>query len=136
MRVVNRLFAILAFDVVRDAVHRPRPIQRIHCNDVFKAIGLELAQTVAHTGTFQLEDAGGIALGDQRVGCGVIQRQIGQIDLHAAAVQQLDTLLQHIERLQTEKVEFDQPRQFDPFHVELRHRHVGARVAVERHQLR
>ena len=42
---------------------------------------------------------------------------------------------QHRQRLEAEKVEFDEPGELDPFHVELGHRHVGARVAIERHQL-
>ncbi len=37
--------------------------------------------------------------------------------------------------LQAEEVEFHQARLLDPFHVELGDRHVGLRVAVERHQL-
>ena len=42
--------------------------------------------------------------------------------------------LQHGQRLQAEEVELHQARLLDPFHVELGHRHVGFRIAVERHQ--
>ncbi len=42
---------------------------------------------------------------------------------------------QHGQRLQAEEVELHQPRLLDPFHVELGDRHVGFRIAVERHQL-
>lgn len=38
------------------------------------------------------------------------------------------------QRLQAEKVELQQTGALDPFHVELRHRHRRARIAIERHQ--
>ena len=45
-----------------------------------------------------------------------------------------DRGLQHGQRLQAEEVEFHQAGLLDPFHVELGHRHVGFRIAIERHQ--
>ena len=47
---------------------------------------------------------------------------------------QLDRGLQHRQRLQAEEVELHQPGRLDPFHVELGDRHVGARIAVQRHE--
>jgi len=41
----------------------------------------------------------------------------------------------HGQSLQSEEVELHQPGLFDIFHVELGDRHIGSRVAVERHQL-
>ena len=49
---------------------------------------------------------------------------------------QRDRRLQHRQRLQAEEVELHQPRLLDPLHVELGDRHVGLRIAIERHQLR
>ena len=43
--------------------------------------------------------------------------------------------LQHRQGLQAEEVEFDQARLLDPLHVELGDRHVGLRIAIQRHQL-
>ena len=43
--------------------------------------------------------------------------------------------IEHGERLQAEEVELHQSRGFDPFHVELGHRHQRFRIAVERHEL-
>ena len=45
-----------------------------------------------------------------------------------------DRGLQHGQRLQAEEVELHQPRLLDPFHVELGHRQVGFRIAIDRHQ--
>ena len=42
--------------------------------------------------------------------------------------------VEHGERLEAEEVELHQARLLHPFHVELGDRHVGFRIAVERHQ--
>ena len=60
----------------------------------------------------------------------------GEIDLDAAPADQLDRAFEHGQRLQAEEVELHQPGLLDIFHVELGDRHVGARIAVHRHQLR
>ena len=44
-------------------------------------------------------------------------------------------VLQHGQRLQAEEVELHQAGRLHPLHVELGDRHVGLRIAVERHQL-
>ena len=50
-----------------------------------------------------------------------------EIDVDAALLEQLHRDVEHGQRLQAEKVELHQPGLLDPFHVELGHRHVGAR---------
>ena len=60
----------------------------------------------------------------------------GKVDVDAAPAHQLHRLVQHGEGLEPEEVELHQPPLLHPFHVELGDRHVGARIAVERHQLR
>ena len=67
MQVVRLLDAVLAVDVSLDVVHRAGPIQRHHSDDVAEAVGLELAQRLAHARTFELEHAAGIALRNQLV---------------------------------------------------------------------
>ena len=52
----------------------------------------------------------------------------------AAAVDQVHGVLDHRQRLQAQEVELHQPGLFHPFHVELRGRHVGGRIAIQRHQ--
>ena len=135
MRIGHRLFAVLAPDVARDAVHRSGPIERIHRNNVFEPVGLELAQAVAHARAFQLEDTVRLATGDQLVGLGVIEGYLREIERRAARGDEIDRLRQHVEGLEAEEVELHQAGELDIFHAELRHRHVGARIAVERHQL-
>ena len=59
-----------------------------------------------------------------------------EIDLDAAPADQPHRGLQHRQRLQAEEVELDQPGLLDQLHVELGDRHVGARIAVHRHEFR
>ena len=58
-----------------------------------------------------------------------------KIDLDTALPKQLRGDIKHGERLQSEKVEFDEAGRFNPFHIELRDGHVGFRVSIERHEL-
>ncbi len=66
----------------------------------------------------------------------VVERHAGEIDLDAALGDEIDGDLQHGQRLQAEEVELHQAGLLDPLHVELGDRHVGARIAIHRHQLR
>ncbi len=59
---------------------------------------------------------------------------MAEVDILPRLLQKRTRLLQHGQRLEAEEVELHQPRLLDPFHVELGHEHVGARIAVERHQ--
>ncbi len=60
---------------------------------------------------------------------------MGEVDVNAALLQELHSDVQHRQRLETEEVELHQSGRFNPFHVELRDRHVRFRIAIHRHQL-
>ncbi len=70
------------------------------------------------------------------IGVGIVERNARQVDLDALPADEAHGALQHRQRLQAKEVELHQPRLLDIFHVELGDRHVGARVAVHRHQFR
>ena len=135
MQVVRLLLAVLDADVGRDVVHRAGAIERHQRDHVLEAVGLQLAQDVAHAAAFQLEHPVGIALGQHLEGRRVVERYLGDIDL--AAADQLAGLLDHRQRLQAEEVELHQARRLDPLHVELggRQRFLVVGIAIERHQL-
>ena len=135
MQIVGLLLAVLAGDVVGDVVHRARAIERDQGDDVLEAVGLQLAQHVAHARTFELEHADRLAAAEHLVGLPVVERNAREIELDAALLQQLAGERQHGERLEAEEVELHQPGLLDVLHVELRRRQGGARIAVERHQL-
>ena len=64
--------------------------------------------------------------------------RLGTLQMRVAGHHNIEMLfgkIEHGERLEAEKVELYQPGELDPFHVELRDRDVGARVAIEGHEL-
>ena len=135
MDVVGLLHPMLARAIGRDVRHRARTVERDQRDDVLEAVGPHVEQRAAHALTFHLEDAHRFGPREQRVGLFVVERDRGQIDLDATLAQERHRRLQHRQRLEAEEVEFDQARRLHPFHVELGHRHVGFRIAIERHQL-
>ena len=65
VQAIDRLLAVLAVDVGRNVVHRARPVERDHGDDVFEPVGLQPLEAFAHARRFQLEDADRIGAGQQ-----------------------------------------------------------------------
>ena len=136
MQAVDGLLAVLAVDVGGDVVHRARPVQRGHGHDVLEAVGLEALEALAHARTFQLEHADGVGLGQQLVGLAVVEGDLEEIDVDAAAaLDQGQRLLQHGQRLEAQEVELHQARRLHQLPVVLRDGEARLGIAVERHQL-
>src|SRR5665811_975592 len=134
MNVIGLLHAVLARAIGRNVRHRTGAIKRDQGDDVLETVGPHVEQRAPHAGAFQLEHANRFRARQQIVGFLVVERDGGEIDVDAAPGHQRDRGLQHRERLQAEKVEFHQPGLLHPFHVELSDRHIGFRIAIERHQ--
>ena len=135
MHVIGFFQTVLTGDVAGNLVHGAGTVQSHHGDDVFQAVGLHLADDVAHAGTFQLEHARRIALGQHGVGGGIVQRQRRQI--HLCPRHRLDMGHgggHHRQGFQPQKVELDQSCGFHPLHIELSDRHIGPGIAVQRHQ--
>ena len=98
-------------------------------------VGLHLAQQVTHACAFHLEHAHAVAMRQHLEGAGIDEINRLGVQVDAALLQQLLGLRNHRQRLQAQKVEFHQPGFFRVFIVELRHRHVGARIAIQRQNL-
>ena len=134
MQVVRLLAPMLAVVVARDVVHRPGSVERDERDEVLEAIGLHLAQRIAHPGAFHLEHARRIAAAEHLVGLPVVERQGEQVGprllRHA-----FERAMEHRQRLETQEVEFHQPRKLGVLHRELGRRQVRARVPVERHEV-
>ena len=135
MQIFRLLVAVLARAIGRDVRHRTRTIERHQRDDVLEAVGPHVDQRPPHALTFNLEHADHVAARQHLVAPASSSGRVAQIDLDAALLQQLHRDVEHRQRLQAEEVELHQARRLDPFHVELGHRHVGFRIAVERHQL-
>ena len=48
--VGDGLETLLAVDEIGDVVHRARAVERVHCDQVFEALGLQLLEPLLHTG--------------------------------------------------------------------------------------
>ena len=135
MDVVGPLDAVLARAIGRDVRHRARPVERDQRDDVLEAVGPHVEQGPPHALAFQLEDADRLGPRQLLEGLLVIERDRGEIDFNPALTHEPHRSVEHRERGEAEEVEFDEAGLLDPFHVELGHRHVGLRIAVERHEL-
>ena len=136
MQVVRLLLPVLHADIARDVFHRAGAVERVHRDDVLEAVGPELAQHVAHARAFELEHADRVAAAEEFVGLGIVERQMVEVERDAArgaAARGRGRCTVSVFR--PRKSNFTSPAGLDVFHAELRHRHVGARIAVERHQL-
>jgi hypothetical protein len=123
VNVVRLLQAVLARAVRWNVCHRARPIERDQRNDVLEAIRPHVEQRTPHALAFQLEDTDRFGTCEQCIGFLVVKRNGCEVDLDASLAQKRHRCLQHRERLQSQKIEFDQARLLDPFHVELGDRH-------------
>jgi len=80
---------VLDRDVARDVLYRTRAVERDDRDDVLKAIGPELLEHVADPGTFELEHTDRLATRQQLVGPTIVERQILQVECHAAGGQEI-----------------------------------------------
>ncbi len=115
---------MLAGDVARDVVHRPRAVERDQRDDVAEAVGTHALERIAHAGAFELEHAHRVAAAEKGVGCGIVERQRPEVDLDPAAGEKAARPVEHGQRLKAEEVELDQSRFFDVLHRELGHRYL------------
>ncbi len=135
MRIFDFHLTGLALAEQRNVIHRARTIKRNKRDDVAEIGRLHRCQRTAHAFRFKLENPHRIAALHELVDLCVIERQKRKIDLDVAPFEQIGGLLENRQRLEAEKVEFDEAGAFDIFHVVLRNRHVRPRVAIKRHQL-
>ena len=83
MQIGNFLFAVLAFDVTRNVVHRPRTIKRHDSDQIFEAVGFYLLVHVLHPRRFKLEHAGSVAPLQKRIGFLVVKRHRAHVKLNS-----------------------------------------------------
>ena len=84
MDVIRLLDAMLARAIGRDVRHRARPVERDQRDDVLEAVRAHVDQRPPHARAFHLEHADRLAARHHLVGFGVVERQIGEIDVDAA----------------------------------------------------
>ena len=69
--VFDRLTTVLPVNELRNVFHRARAIQRVHRDQIFELIGLQLAQVFLHPHTFKLECSGCFAPLEKLIGFGI-----------------------------------------------------------------
>ena len=99
MQIIGALVAELARAIGRDIRHRARPVERHQHDQILETVGAHVDQRPAHALTFNLEHADGFAARQHFVGLGVVERQVGEIEVDAAPAHQLDRVIEHGERL-------------------------------------
>ena len=137
VEVDDRLLAVLAPDVGRDVVHRPRAVERHHGREVVHRGRLQLADVAAHARRLELEHAGRLARREQLEGLRVVERDVVEVDRDAAVLRdQVHGLAQDREVGQAQEVELEQAQRLDAVHLVLGHERVRVGRLLERHQLR
>ena len=122
---------MLTVDEVGDVVHRPWTIEGVHRDEVLEGRGLQLAQVLLHPSGFELEGPDGLPLGVELVGLGIVDGDLVDVDLDAAALLDVQQgFLDDREGLEPEEVHLDQARRLDDRAFVLRHEHTLARGLI------
>ena len=126
--IVGDLFlAVFARDIAVDELHRSRPVERHHGDQILKHIGLQFHQILAHAVTFKLEYAVGFAPAEHGVHFFIIQRQAVDIDLGAMALSdQIDAFFDQSKRLQPQYIHLQHLQFVQPFPFVLHQDHLLA----------
>ncbi len=132
--IIDLFFAVLAFAIARDQVHRAGTEQRAERDEVFEAIGLRFLQHALHAARFELEHGDRLRAFEQFVDAFVVERELRDVERRfagfgAACVDRLHRPVDDRERAQAEEVELDQADGFDVVLVELRDHAVAAAFA-------
>ena len=136
MEVGDGLLSVLAADVGRDVVHRPRAIEGDHRGEVVDRRRAKLADVAAHARGLELEDAGRLARREQLEGLRVVERDRVEIDGDAAMVlHEVDRLAEDRQVREPQEVELEQPQGLDRVHLVLGHQRIRVGRLLERHEL-
>ena len=85
---------LLALDIIRDQVHRPRPIKRAQRDDVVDRFEIELLAEPGHA-AFQLEDADRLGAVEERERRRIVERNLGERKFRNPFADQLLGIVQH-----------------------------------------
>ena len=131
--VGDGLDALLAVYEVGNIIHRPRPVERIHCDQVFEALGLQLLQPLLHAGRLELEDRGGVAASVEFIGSLVVDGNGFDVDVQAVAfLDQVERLVDDRQGVEAQEVHLQQAAFLDIMAVVLGCPDIQARILVFR----
>ena len=137
--VFNFFAPVLARHKAGDQVHGARAVQGVQGDQVFQPGGPRVFQHALHAAAFKLEHGLGAAVGEQLVGCGVVQGDVLERKPLLPLVPGADEVLgdlQDGQRGQAQKVELHQADGLHVVLVELAHGGFAARLLVQRAEVR
>ena len=127
---------VLPVDELRDELHRPRPVEGDHGDDVLDARGLETLEGIAHARRLQLEHAEGPRLGEDLVGPRIVEGQ--RLGIEGDPLRLLDEtgrVGDDGEGTEAEEVHLEEAQLLDGAHGEARDELGTLRIFVEGHAL-
>ena len=110
---------MLPVDKGGNILHGPRPVKRIHGNEVLKTVGFEIFQVFFHTGRLKLEQPRGISPGVELKGVLIIHGQVININLNSPGFFDIGHGI------------FDNGQGFQSQKVHLEHPHILYKMAVK-----
>ena len=133
MGIRNLLHTMFGADESVDVLHGAGPIEGDHRRNIPQVRRFQLLNIALHTGAFQLEQVGGVARAQQRVGFRVVQRQPAQVDADPLfRIQQFDGAVQDRQVGEAEEIHLQQPELGHRVHRELGHHHRTVLIAAGR----
>ena len=119
--IVHEVRIIFSLDIIRDKIHRTRPVKRNAGDDVLQRLRLQLLHKALHAGRLELEDALALTLADHLHDLRIVIIDGGEIDLLAGPLlSHLHGILDHRQRAQAQEVHLQQTELFELRHVVLR----------------
>jgi hypothetical protein len=77
---------LFPLDKIADHLHRARPVESVHGNQITDAAGLQFPEPILHPGGFELKHPHGMPFAEQVERGGIVLRNGIQIDRYAMIV--------------------------------------------------
>ena len=132
--LVAHLLRVLGpLDEAGDGVHGSGPVEGDDGGDIFDALGAKLGADPGHAGALQLEDAGGVALGQHAEGLLVVLGDAVHLEIRHPLAHHFGRVLQDRQVPEAQEVHFEQTQLLQGGHgvlahhtlVVFRERHIG-----------
>ena len=119
--VLDRLYAQFPVNEIRDIIHRTRPVERIHRNEVLETLRMQLLEPFHHARRFELEHRGSIASAVEFVGRSIVYRYCLYVYFLSPTIADIvQTLVNDGKGVKAEEVHLEHSHTLDVMAVYLR----------------
>ena len=119
--VLDRLYAQFPVNEIRDIIHRSRPVERIHRNEVLETLRMQLLEPFHHARRFELEHRGSIASAVEFVGRSIVYRYCLYVYFLSPTIADIvQTLVNDGKGVKAEEVHLEHSHTLDVMAVYLR----------------